>query len=123
MKAKSIIKNLCVAGIMTVAVMGAAHAVADESKLCELIGELQRVFKILRILAFVGAGFIMASWAWDFINGNSGKDDAGVMETLKKKGISMLVGVALLFAVGVLLSFLIGGETMGCKSVLTGGWR
>jgi hypothetical protein len=88
------------------------------SALCNLIAQLQDVFKILRILAFVGAGFIVASWAWDLIA--KGKIDKGGLDDFKAKGIPMIIGFTLLFAIGVVLSFLMSGRIGGCPNLVTG---
>jgi len=85
----------------------AAHA-AD---VCPLIDSMQGVFKILRTLAFVGAAFAIAGWAWGFISAGEAK-----MDDLKKRGIGLLVGFTLLFSIGMVLQFL--GPITGCA--LTG---
>ena len=86
--------------------------------LCALIAEFQGIFKLLRTLAFVGAGFIIAKWGWEFISKSSDLklDDA------QKKGISMLIGFILLFGIGTFLQVLsstTGAEILGC---ITTGW-
>ena len=63
-----------------VAVMASSPAFADG--MCDLIGSLKDVFKILRTLAFIGAAFYIAGWAWDFIKAGEAKVD-----DVKKKGI------------------------------------
>ncbi len=86
--------------------------------LCVLINQLKGVFNVLRTLAFVGAAFIVAGWAWGFIAG--GKVD--IEKDLKPKGIGLLVGFILLFTIGVVLQFLVsttGAQVMGC---VTTGW-
>ncbi|MBR4506941.1 MAG: hypothetical protein IKP24_00220 [Alphaproteobacteria bacterium] len=97
-----------------------AQALDVSPSMCELIGKMQDVFKLLRILAFVGAGFYMASWAWGYIVG--GKDGAFSIEDVKKKGIGLLVGFTLLFAIGIVISFLLGAQDAGGKNCLTEGW-
>jgi hypothetical protein len=89
------------------------------SALCDLIAQLQEVFKILRILAFVGAGFIVANWAWDLIVKGKIGDKAG-LEAFKTNGIPMIIGFTLLFAIGVVLSFLMSGRIGGCPNLVTG---
>lgn len=87
---------------------------------CELISKMQDVFQILRVLAFVGSGFYIAGWAWDYISKGEAK-----MDDLKKKGTGLLVGFTLLFAIGVVLSFVLsaaGQEAIGCSAQLIGGW-
>lgn len=74
---------------------------ADSSALCSLLNKFGGVINTLRVLAFVGAAFVMMEWAWGFIKaGEVKKDD------LKDKGTGMLVGFVLLFAVGLLLGLL-----------------
>ncbi len=93
------------------AIMTSVPAFADP--LCDLIKEMSGVFKILRTLAFVGAAFIIAGWAWGFI-----KDAKVDMDDLRKKGTGMLVGFILLFTIGIVLSFFLsqaGGDLLGCK--------
>lgn len=87
---------------------------------CELIGKMQRVFQLLRVLAFIGAAFYIADWAWGFIS--AGKVD---MAKAKEKGIGLLVGFALLFVIGLLISAVLnvteaGTDTQCTK--LTQGW-
>lgn len=80
--------------------------------LCKIVDQLHNVFVLLRMLAFVGAAFLIAEWAWGFIKGGEVKDGE-----LKKKGTGLLVGFGLLFAVGMLLSFVtstFGQKQLGC---------
>ena len=87
---------------------------------CLLIAKMQSVFQILRILAFVGAGFYIAGWAWDYISKGEAK-----LDDLKKKGTGLLVGFTLLFAIGVVLSFVLsaaGQDAIGCAPQLMNGW-
>ena len=84
--------------------------------LCNLLYRLHDVFNILRIMAFLGAAFYIAGWAWGFIS-------SGKMETkdVKEKGTALLVGFILLFVIGLLLSFVMSASGMeligGCKDV------
>jgi len=98
-----------------------AQALEVSPSMCALIGQMQKVFKLLRILAFVGAGFYMASWAWDYIVNAGGKD--GIIADVKKKGIGLLVGFTLLFAIGVVISFLLGATGDDGKGCITEGWK
>jgi hypothetical protein len=59
-------------------------------------------------LAFIGAAFIIAAWAWDFIS--AGKVE---MKDIKTKGIGMFVGFALLFTIGILVNFLLSAAGEG----------
>lgn len=89
-----------------------AFAAVNQSAICKLVDELKGVFDLLRTLAFIGAAFYIASWAWGFIS--SGKAE---IKDIKEKGIGLLVGFILLFSVGVLLSVLVsatGGKMLGC---------
>lgn len=120
---KNILKKIGLAGVVVLAAGGAAMAAGaaggvgvNESGLCALIGQMYGVFKILRTLAFVGAAFIIAGWAWGFIS--SGKFE---MDDLRKKGTGMLVGFVLLFGIGVVLQFFLssaGLEMIGCQNVI-----
>lgn len=120
---KNILKKIGLAGVVVLAAGGAAMAAGaaggvgvNESGLCTLIGQMYGVFKILRTLAFVGAAFIIAGWAWGYIS--SGKVE---MDDLRKKGTGMLVGFVLLFGIGVVLQFFLssaGLEIIGCQNVI-----
>lgn len=123
---KSLLKKIGVAGFVMLA--GGAAALAEPAAggvvavnadgLCGIINEMYDVFKILRTLAFVGAAFIIAGWAWGYISAGKGVD----MEDLKKKGTGMLVGFVLLFGIGVVLQFFIFSNTglsaIGCENVI-----
>ncbi|MDR1338235.1 MAG: hypothetical protein LBJ73_04390 [Rickettsiales bacterium] len=95
----------------------AAMSVASAAQLggdpCILIGSMQGVFKTLRTLAFVGAAFCIAGWAWGYITGGGDK----AMDSLKKQGIGLLIGFTLLFGIGIVLQFLPG--IAGCAAA---GW-
>lgn len=119
---KKLLQKFGVAGIVVLAggaaalATGAAGVGANQTGLCALIGQMQGVFKILRTLAFVGAAFIIAGWAWGYIS--SGKFE---MEDLRKKGTGMLVGFVLLFGIGIVLQFFLssaGLELIGCQDVI-----
>ena len=120
---KNILKKIGLAGVVVLAAGGAAVAAGaaggvgvNESGLCALIGQMYGVFKILRTLAFVGAAFIIAGWAWGYISKGEVK-----MDDLQKKGTGMLVGFVLLFGIGVVLQFFLssaGLEMIGCQNVI-----
>lgn len=120
---KKILKKIGLAGVVVLAAGGAAMAAGaaggvgvNESGLCALIGQMYGVFKILRTLAFVGAAFIIAGWAWGYISKGEVK-----MDDLQKKGTGMLVGFVLLFGIGVVLQFFLssaGLEIIGCQNVI-----
>jgi len=118
---KSILKKFGFAGIIVLAGAGTALAAVevDAKGICELVEKLQGVFKVLRTLAFVGAAFLVAQWAWGYIKSADVK-----MDEIKDKGTGLLVGFTLLFAIGILISFITsatGLEIMGCDA-LTEGW-
>lgn len=120
---KNILKKIGLAGVVVLAAGGAAMAAGaaggvgvNESGLCALIGQMYGVFKILRTLAFVGAAFIIAGWAWGYISKGEVK-----MDDLQKKGTGMLVGFVLLFGIGVVLQFFLssaGLEIIGCQNII-----
>ena len=109
--------NFAIVGLMATASSAFAEGgtSSTDSALCGLVRELGGVLGTLRILAFIGAGFLIAGWAWDFI----AKGDVK-LDDVKKKGVGLLTGVILLFAIGTVLSFLIGaakdGGSLGCKT-------
>ncbi len=127
---KKMLKKIGFAGLVILA--GATVAVAaqpgaggvgvvNNDGLCGLIIQMQGVFKILRTLAFVGAAFLVAQWAWGFIKAGDVK-----MDDLKDKGTGLLVGFILLFSVGAVLQFLLsstGMNAIGCVPELTTGWN
>lgn len=127
---KKMLKKIGFAGLVILA--GATVAVAaqpgaggvgvvNNDGLCGLIIQMQGVFKILRTLAFVGAAFLVAQWAWGFIKAGEVK-----MDDLKDKGTGLLVGFILLFSVGAVLQFLLsstGMSAIGCVPELTTGWN
>ena len=96
--------NFAIVGLM--ATMTPAMA---ESGLCDLIAQLGGLLKTLRTLAFIGAGFLIAEWAWGFI----AKPDDVKLDTFKKKGVGMLVGFIMLFSIGAVLSFFISAAAPG----------
>lgn len=110
--------------IAFVTVSGASAAsLAENADLCGLIKEFQGIFKLLRTLAFVGAGFLIATWAWGYISGGKGID---AMKEVKEKGVSMLIGFILLFGIGAFLSVLssaTGAQAfLDCPAELFQGW-
>lgn len=90
-------------------------APAANNGMCEVIKNLKDVFALLRTLAFVGAAFYIAGWAWTYISKGEAK-----MDDIKGKGIGLLVGFSLLFMIGAILSFLLsatGQHTLGCQEI------
>ncbi|MDR0726921.1 MAG: hypothetical protein LBF37_02555 [Rickettsiales bacterium] len=118
-------KNKKTTGVVTFVIIAlllvpAFAAGSQDGGLCQLIGQTQTVFNTLRILAFLGAGFVLAKAAWDFISTGKVGGKEGV-EGLKSVGIPMIIGFALLFSIGIVLSFLMNGQIVSC-SQLTTGW-
>lgn len=114
MKFKNISKQFAVAGVVMLAAIGTAYA-ADAADVCVLIKEMKGVLDVLRTLAFVGAAFMIAGWAWGYIS--SGKVGDKPMEELKGKGVALLIGFTLLFSIGIVLKFLPGIAGCGLE-----GW-
>lgn len=117
---KKIMNKINFAIISMMVAVPAFAAVQQNDPTCELINRLKGVFGILRTLAFVGAAFYIAGWAWTYISKGEAK-----MDDIKGKGIGLLVGFSLLFMIGLILSFLLsasGQNAIGCKEVITGKW-
>ena len=123
---KKLLKKFGFAGVIVLAGATAAMAAAapaagglNANGICGIIGQMYDVFKILRTLAFVGAAFIIAGWAWGYISSGKGVD----MEDLRKKGTGMLVGFVLLFGIGVVLQVFLftnnGLSLIGCPELIT----
>ena len=122
---KGLLKKIGFAGavIMAGASMPALAAAAaggiNANGICGLIGQMYGVFRILRTLAFVGAAFIIAGWAWGYIS----KPADMKLDDLKTKGTGMLVGFVLLFGIGVVLQVFLftnnGVELIGCQNLIT----
>lgn len=102
----------------SVFVMANVPAFADDG-VCNLIKGLKPVINVLRTLAFIGAAFVLMDWAWGFIKGGKAE-----MKDIETKGIGMLVGFFLLFAVGLILQFVgsnSGAEFFKCDITFLGG--
>ena len=118
---KGLLKKIGFAGAVIMAgasmpALAAAAAGVSNNGLCALIYKMYDVFRILRTLAFVGAAFYIAKWAWGYIS--SGKFD---LNDLREKGTGMLVGFVLLFGIGVVLSFYLssaGMSAIGCDTII-----
>jgi hypothetical protein len=93
------LKVLSVAAVALAATIGFADA-APAVNMQTLCTEMQGIFKLLRNLAFIGAAFVIAGWAWGYISGGEFK----FAEEAKKKGLALLVGFVMLSGVGVVLS-------------------
>lgn len=107
---KKLIQKISFASLMLFATTANLYAVAapEDSKntitidtVCKLVSEMGSTFHVLRALAFIGAAFIIAGWAWGYIS--SGKVE---LKDVKEKGVGMLVGFGLLFSIGLLMSLL-----------------
>ena len=119
---KKVMNKFSFAAVALIASASSAFAAkADYSGLCNLIKELGGLLVTLRIMAFIGAGFIIAKWAWEFIS--AGKVE---LSKVQEKGIGLLVGFVLLFAIGAVLTFLMGaageGGSLGCASSAFKDW-
>jgi len=113
--------------LVTVPAFAAKTSAAAGSKdgICSLITEFKSIFALVRTLAFVGAGFILAKYAWNLISKGdmAGKGDGKTDLTteLKTYGLPMIIGFVLLFAIGAILTGLLRGDIL-CKEVITGKW-
>lgn len=99
-----------------IGVMASVPAFAAGNDMCVALNKLHDVFNLLRTLAFIGAAFYIAGWAWGYIS--SGKAE---MKDIKEKGLGLIVGFSLLFLVGVILSFIMsasGAKFIGCADVI-----
>ena len=96
--------NFALVGLM----VSVAPAMAAESGMCNLVKRLGDVLTYVRLLAFIGAGFTVSKWAWDYIKAG----DVG-MDKVKDQGSALLIGSFMLFMVGALLSFLISAAGPG----------
>ena len=112
---KKIMNKINFALIAIMASVPAFAAPADNG-MCEALQKLHHIFEILRTAAFIGAAFYIAGWAWEFISKGEAK-----MDDVKKRGTGLLVGFALLFMIGAILSFIMsatGQGWIGCKEVI-----
>lgn len=108
--------NFALIGMM--ASVPAVAAPGNTTGICALFEQMHDVFLTLRTLAFVGAAFVIAGWAWEYIS--SGKVE---LKDLQGKGTGMLVGFVMLFGIGAILSFFMsesGLTTIGCPELITG---
>ena len=110
--------NFAIIGIITTV---PAFAEINENGLCTILGELQKVFRLLRTAAFIGAAFLIAGWAWGYISAGKIGEKGDAMGEVKTKGTALLIGFALLFGVGLVLNFLgsvTGMHSLGCGDQL-----
>ena len=110
---KKLIQKASFASLMLFAMaISKAHAATAsnipdyQQSICDLVREMGTLFGTLRTLAFLGAAFIIAGWAWGYIS----KPGDLKLDDVKTKGVGMLVGFVLLFAIGVLISFLMADK-------------
>ena len=96
--------NFAIVGLMA----SMAPAMAAGDGICDLVRELGSLLGMLRTLAFIGAGFTIAGWAWDYIS--KGKVE---LKDVQTKGIGLLVGFVLLFGVGMVITFLMNAAEPG----------
>ena len=106
--------NFAIIGLMVA--MPAFAAPQQQDGMCQLITKLGGLFKILRTMAFIGAAFYIAGWAWEFIKGGEAKPDE-----VKKKGIALVVGFSILFMIGAILSFVMSAAGMKAMNCVTTG--
>lgn len=105
--------------LLTVPAMAATGGADLTQTVCELAKQFGSIFNVLRILAFVGAGFIIAGWAWDWISKGKGPET----KDLKDKGMGMLIGFAVLFGLGAIISaFMAMTEEGGAFGCITDFW-
>ena len=116
---KKIMNKISFALIGLMVSVPAFSATATNKPLCDALEKLHGVFELLRTMAFIGAAFYIAGWAWGYIS--SGKAE---MSDVKTKGQGLLVGFSLLFMIGVLLSFVMSATGAkifgGCDKIITG---
>ena len=111
---KKLMKKISFAMVGIMASVPAMAAVKYGDVLCSLASEFNNIFRMLRLLAFIGAGMSIASWAWGYIK--AGKVD--IQKEVSEKGVGLLVGFVLLFSIGTLLSVFMSmagqGGVLGC---------
>lgn len=103
-----------------IGIMAAMPAFAEMD--CQLVQRLQQIFKVLRTAALIGMAFYLASWAWTYISKGEAK-----VEDVKKQGIAVIVGIAMLFMISIVLTFVLnlpftGEGGVECVEDLKGGW-
>lgn len=111
--------NFALIGLMVSVPAFAAVNTGPNKAVCDALDKLHGVFELLRTMAFIGAAFYIAGWAWGYIS--SGKAE---MKDIKDKGQGLLVGFSLLFMIGVLLSFVMSATGAkifgGCDKQIIG---
>ncbi len=104
-----VLKTLGFAGVAVLAGGASAYAASANQAICDLVAQLGSIFGLLRSLAFVGAAFIIAGWAWGYIKGGKAVD----VDDVRNKGTGMLVGFILLFSIGMVLQFFMSAAKPG----------
>ncbi len=97
--------NFFIVGLMasvTSAVAADSDTTTTANGICTLVEKLGDLLGTLRTMAFIGAGFLIAQWAWEFIT----KPEEVKLDKLKPKGVGMVVGFILLFGIGLVIGFL-----------------
>jgi len=123
-----LLKPVALAALMVGVGIGLAYAGSNviddyygngsgEKGICGLLLQLRTVFRILRILCFAGAAFVIMGWAWSYITTPDVKIDEA-----KKKGIALIVAFILLFGVGVFLTYLPNIAAGVCTNVVAVDW-
>ncbi len=94
---------------------------AASKALCDLTAKFGYIFELMRTLAFIGAGISIAGWAWGYISGGKAVD---ITKEVKEKGVGLLIGFILLFAIGTVLEIFLGmageGGQLGCVTDIFG---
>ena len=119
--------NFAIVGIMASShvamAAGGTSLISNDSAskaLCDLTEQFGYIFELMRTLAFIGAGISIAGWAWGYIS--KGKVD--ITTEVKEKGMGLLIGFILLFAIGTVLEIFLGmageGGGLGCVTDIFG---
>jgi hypothetical protein len=113
---KKILKTFVFTGLAVLLGASAANAANEFGDPCIIIGNLRGIFHTIRRLAFAGAAFVLAGWAWQLISkgwGGDEKSGGNNLDTVKNKGVGMLIGFFLLFSLGIVMRFLPGTAACG----------
>lgn len=111
------INMFVIAMMVSVPAFAATNSSGATDAMCKLMEEMGGIFSTLRVLAFAGAAFTIAGWAWGFIKDGKGID----LDDVRKKGTGLLVGFILLFGIGTVLSVLMsvyGDTSVACAGIL-----
>ena len=105
-------KKYLVTTLIIVLNIGLANA-APAIDVCGIVGQMGGIFRTLRSLAFVGAAFIMAGWAWGYISGGKAE-----FKDVKDKGTALIIGFSILFTIGIAMTLL----KSGCENEFKNDW-